>query len=122
MLQQESKVKIVDNSGGKEALCIRVLGGTKKRYAGLGDKVIVTVKSVLSSSVLKKSTVSRAVVVRVKKNTRRKDGSYIKFEDNAVVLLNSNDELRGTRIFGPIAREVKDKRFVKIASLASEVL
>jgi len=122
MLQQESKVKIVDNSGGKEALCIRVLGGTKKRYAGLGDKVIVTVKSVLSSSVLKKSTVSRAVVVRVKKNTRRKDGSYIKFEDNAVVLLNSNDELRGTRIFGPIAREVKDKKFIKIASLASEVL
>jgi large subunit ribosomal protein L14 len=122
MLQQESIVNIADNSGGKKALCIRVLGGTKKRYASLGDKIIVTVKSVISSSNLKKGTVLPAVVVRTKKNVRRKDGSYIKFEDNAIVLLTPNNEPKGTRVFGPIAREVKDKKFTKIASLAPEVL
>jgi len=122
MLQQESIVNIADNSGGKKALCIRVLGGTKKRYASLGDKIIVTVKSVISSSNLKKGTVLPAVVVRTKKNVRRRDGSYIKFEDNAIVLLTPNNEPKGTRVFGPIAREVKDKKFTKIASLAPEVL
>jgi len=122
MLQQESVVNITDNSGGKQALCIRVLGGTGKRYASLGDKIVVTIKSVIQSSSLKKGTVSRAIVVRVKKNFRRKDGSYIKFEDNAIVLVNSNNELRGTRVFGPIAREVRDRGFFKITSLAPEVL
>jgi large subunit ribosomal protein L14 len=103
-------------------LCIRVLGGTKKRYASIGDKIIVTVKSALSSSNLKKGTVSRAVIVRTKKEVRRKDGSYIRFEDNAAVLLNPNDEPRGTRIFGPVARELREKQFMKIVSLATEVL
>jgi large subunit ribosomal protein L14 len=103
-------------------LCIRVLGGTKKRYASIGDKIIVTVKSALSSSNLKKGTVSRAVIVRTKKEVRRKDGSYIRFEDNAAVLLNPNDEPRGTRIFGPVARELREKQFMKIVSLAPEVL
>ena len=103
-------------------LCIRVLGGTGKRYASVGDKIIVTVKSALSSSSLKKGTVSRAVVVRVKKEIRRRDGSYIRFEENAAVLLNPNDEPRGTRIFGPVARELREKQFMKIVSLAPEVL
>jgi large subunit ribosomal protein L14 len=122
MIQQESRLNVADNSGAKEVLCIRVLGGTKRRYASVGDKIIVTVKSALSSSSLKKGTVSRAVVVRTKKEVRRKDGSYIRFEDNAVVLLNANDEPRGTRIFGPVARELRDKQFMKIVSLAPEVL
>lgn len=122
MIQQESRLSVADNSGAKEVLCIRVLGGTKKRYASIGDKVIVTVKSALSSSGLKKGTVSRAVVVRTKKEIRRKDGSYIRFEDNAAVLLNPNDEPRGTRIFGPVARELREKQFMKIVSLAPEVL
>ena len=122
MIQQESRLNVADNSGAKEVLCIRVLGGTKKRYASIGDKVIVTVKSALSSSSLKKGTVSRAVVVRTKKEVRRKDGSYIRFEDNAVVLLTPTDEPRGTRIFGPVARELRDKQFMKIVSLAPEVL
>jgi large subunit ribosomal protein L14 len=103
-------------------LVIRVLGGTAKRYASIGDKVVVTVKSALSSSSMKKGTVSKAVVVRTKKEIRRKDGSYIRFEDNAVVLLNNNDEPRGTRIFGPVARELRDAGFMKIVSLAPEVL
>ena len=122
MVQQESRLSVADNSGAKEVLVIRVLGGTKKRYASVGDKVIVTVKQALSSSSLKKGTVSRAVVVRTKKEVRRKDGSYIRFEDNAAVLLNANDEPRGTRIFGPVARELREKQFMKIVSLAPEVL
>ena len=122
MIQQESRLSVADNSGAKEVLVIRVLGGTKRRYASIGDKVVVTVKSALSSSNMKKGTVSRAVIVRTKKEVRRKDGSYIRFEDNAAVLLNNNDELRGTRIFGPVARELREKQFMKIVSLAPEVL
>lgn len=122
MVQQESRMSVADNSGAKEVLVIRVLGGTKKRYATIGDKIIVTVKSATSSSSLKKGTVSRAVVVRTKKEIRRKDGSYIRFEDNAAVLLTANDEPRGTRIFGPVARELREKQFMKIVSLAPEVL
>lgn len=122
MLQQESRANVADNSGAKEVLVIRVLGGTKKRYAGIGDKVVVTVKQALSSSNMKKGTVSKAVVVRTKKEVRRKDGTYIRFEENAVVLLNNNNEPRGTRIFGPVARELREKQFMKIVSLAPEVL
>ncbi len=122
MIQQESRLNVADNSGAKEVLCIRVLGGTKKKYAGVGDTIIVTVKSAISSSNLKKGTVSKAVVVRTKKETRRKDGSYIRFEENAAVLLNANNEPRGTRIFGPVARELREKQFMKIVSLAPEVL
>jgi large subunit ribosomal protein L14 len=121
MIQQESRCAVADNSGAKEVLCIRVLGGTRKRYASIGDKVVVTVKSALPSSDMKKGTVSRAVVVRTKKELRRPDGSYIRFDDNAVVLLNNLDEIRGTRIFGPVARELRDK-YMKIVSLAPEVL
>ena len=121
MIQQESRLGVADNSGAKEVLVIRVLGGTGKRYASIGDKVVVTVKSALSSSNMKKGTVSKAVIVRTKKEIRRKDGSYIRFEDNAAVLLNNNDEPRGTRIFGPVARELRDK-YMKIVSLAPEVL
>ncbi|MCH7398691.1 MULTISPECIES: 50S ribosomal protein L14 [Cyclobacteriaceae] len=122
MIQQESRLSVADNSGAKEVLVIRVLGGTKKRYASIGDKVVVTVKSALSSSNMKKGTVSKAVIVRTRKEIRRKDGSYIRFEDNAAVLLNNNDEPRGTRIFGPVARELREKQFMKIVSLAPEVL
>jgi len=122
MIQQETRLNVADNSGAKEVLVIRVLGGTKKRYASIGDKVVVTVKSAISSSSLKKGTVSRAVIVRTKKEIRRKDGSYIRFEDNAAVLLSPTDEPRGTRIFGPVARELREKQFMKIVSLAPEVL
>jgi len=122
MLQQESRAGVADNSGAKEVLVIRVLGGTRKRYASIGGKVVVTVKSALSSSNMKKGTVSKAVVVRTTKEVRRKDGTYIRFEDNAVVLLNNQDEPRGTRIFGPVARELREKQFMKIVSLAPEVL
>ena len=122
MIQQESRLNVADNSGAKEVLVIRVLGGTKKRYASVGDKVVVTVKTALSSSTLKKGTVSRAVIVRTKKEVRRKDGSYIRFEDNAAVLLSPTDEPRGTRIFGPVARELREKQFMKIVSLAPEVI
>jgi large subunit ribosomal protein L14 len=122
MIQQESRLSVADNSGAKEVLCIRVLGGTRKRYASIGDKIVVTVKSALSSSSMKKGTVSKAVVVRTRKAVRRTDGSYIRFEDNAAVLLNNNDEPRGTRIFGPVARELREKQFMKIVSLAPEVL
>ncbi|HPI10371.1 MAG TPA: 50S ribosomal protein L14 [Catalimonadaceae bacterium] len=122
MVQQESRLSVADNSGAKEVLVIRVLGGTKRRYASVGDKIVVTIKSSLSSSNLKKGTVTKAVVVRTKKEVRRKDGSYIRFEDNAAVLLNNNDEPRGTRIFGPVARELREKQFMKIISLAPEVL
>ena len=121
MIQQESRLTVADNSGAKEVLCIRVLGGTGKRYAKIGDKVVVTVKSAIPSGEVKKGTVSKAVVVRTKKEIRRSDGSYIRFDDNACVLLNNVDELRGTRIFGPVARELRDK-YMKIVSLAPEVL
>ena len=122
MIQQESRLIVADNSGAKEVLCIRVLGGTGKRYASLGDKIVVTVKNALPSGNVKKGTVSKAVVVRVNKEVRRDDGSYIRFDDNAVVLLTNQDELRGTRIFGPVARELREKQFMKIVSLAPEVL
>ena len=122
MIQQESRLTVADNSGAKEVLCIRVLGGTKKRYATIGDKIVVTVKNALPSGNIKKGTVSRAVVVRTKKEIRRNDGSYIRFDDNAVVLLNAAGEMIGTRIFGPVARELREKQFMKIISLAPEVL
>ncbi len=122
MIQQESRLTVADNSGAKEVLCIRVLGGTKKKYARMGDTIVVTVKSALSSSNMKKGTVSKAVVVRTKKEVRRKDGSYIRFSDNAAVLLNAQNEPRGTRIFGPVGRELREKQFMKIVSLAPEVL
>ena len=122
MIRQESRLSVADNSGAKTVLCIRVLGGTKRKYASIGDKIIVTVKSALSSSSMKKGAVSRAVIVRTRKEVLRKDGSYIRFEDNAAVLLNNNDEPRGTRIFGPVARELREKQFMKIVSLAPEVL
>ncbi len=121
MVQQESRLGVADNSGAKEVLVIRVLGGTKRRYASIGDKVVVTVKSAIPSGEVKKGTVSKAVVVRTRKEVRRKDGSYIRFDDNAVVLLNNVDEMRGTRIFGPVARELRDSH-MKIVSLAPEVL
>ena len=121
MVQQESRLSVADNSGAKEVLVIRVLGGSKKRYASLGDKVVVTVKSAIPAGEAKKGMVTRAVVVRTRKEVRRADGSYIRFDDNAVVLLNNLDEVRGTRIFGPVARELRDK-YMKIVSLAPEVL
>ncbi|MBN1651342.1 MAG: 50S ribosomal protein L14 [Bacteroidales bacterium] len=122
MLQQESRCGVADNSGAKEVLVIRVLGGTGKRYASIGDKVVVTVKSALPSGNIKKGTVVTGVVVRTKKEIRRPDGSYIRFDDNAVVLLNAAGEMSGTRIFGPVARELREKSFMKIVSLAPEVL
>lgn len=122
MVQQESRLAVADNSGAKEVLCIRVLGGTKKRYASIGDQIIVTVKKALPSGNIKKGSVSKAVVVRTKKEIRRNDGSYIRFDDNAVVILNEGGEMIGTRIFGPVARELRDHDFMKIVSLAPEVL
>lgn len=122
MIQQETRLKVADNSGAREVLCIRVLGSTRRRYASLGDKIIVTVKDALPGGGIKKGTVSTAVVVRTHKEVRRKDGSYIRFDDNACVLLNAADEPRGTRIFGPVARELRDKQFMKIVSLAPEVI
>ena len=122
MVQQESRLKVADNSGAKEVLCIRVLGGTKKRYASIGDKIVVSVKSAIPNGAIKKGAVSKAVVVRTRKEFRRKDGSYIRFDENACVLLNNQDEPRASRIFGPVARELRDKRFMKIVSLAPEVL
>jgi large subunit ribosomal protein L14 len=121
MIQQESRLAVADNSGAKEVLCIRVLGGTKKKYASIGDQIVVTVKSAIPSGEIKKGTVSKAVVVRTKKEIRRTDGSYIRFDDNAVVLLNNANEIRGTRIFGPVAKELRDS-YMKIVSLAPEVL
>ncbi|MFR9651257.1 MAG: 50S ribosomal protein L14 [Rikenellaceae bacterium] len=121
MIQQESRLAVADNSGAKEVLCIRVLGGTKRRYASVGDKIVVTVKSASPSGDVKKGTVSKAVVVRTSKEIRRPNGSYIRFDDNAVVLLNNQGEMRGTRIFGPVARELRDQH-MKIISLAPEVL
>lgn len=122
MIQQESRLKVADNSGAKEVLCIRVLGGSKKRYATVGDKIVVSVKDATPSGNIKKGAVSNAVVVRVSKEIRRKDGSYIRFEENAAVLLTAQDEPRGTRIFGPVARELRDKQYMKIVSLAPEVI
>lgn len=122
MIQQESRVKVADNSGAKEVLCIRVLGGTRKRYASIGDQIVVTVKDAVPSGTVKQGMVTRAVVVRTKKEVRRSDGSYIRFDDNAVVLLNTTGEMRGTRIFGPVARELREKQFMKIVSLAPEVI
>ncbi len=122
MIQQESRLKVADNSGAKEVLCIRVLGGSKRRYAGVGDEIVVTVKDATSQGGIKKGTVSKAVIVRTKKEIRRKDGSYIRFDDNAVVLLNAGGDPRGTRIFGPVARELRDRDYMRIVSLAPEVL
>lgn len=121
MIQQESRLKVADNSGAKEVLCIRVLGGSGRRYASIGDVIVVTVKDASPGGV-KKGTVSKAVVVRTKKEIRRKDGSYIRFDDNACVLLSASDEPRGTRIFGPVARELREKDYMRIVSLAPEVL
>ena len=122
MVQQESRLKVADNTGAKEVLTIRVLGGTGRRYASLGDKIVVSVKDATPSGTAKKGQVSRAVVVRTTKEARRADGSYIRFDDNACVLLDANGEMRGTRVFGPVARELRDKKFMKIVSLAPEVL
>ena len=121
MIQQESRLVVADNSGAKEVLCIRVLGGTKRRYASIGDKIVVAVKSATPSGDVKKGSVSKAVVVRTTKEIRRANGSYIRFDDNAVVLLNNQGEIRGTRIFGPVTRELRDQ-YMKIISLAPEVL
>jgi large subunit ribosomal protein L14 len=121
MIQAESRLNVADNSGAKEVLCIKVLGGSRRRYASIGDTIVVTVKEATPNGV-KKGTVSKAVVVRTKKEIRRKDGSYIRFDDNAVVLLNNNDEPRGTRIFGPVARELRERDYMRIVSLAPEVI
>jgi large subunit ribosomal protein L14 len=121
MVQQESRLSVADNSGAKEVLCIRVLGGTRRRYAGVGDTIVVSIKHAIPSGDVKKGTVHKAVVVRTKKAIRRADGSYIRFDDNAVVLLNNAGEIRGTRIFGPVPRELREK-YMKIVSLAPEVL
>ena len=122
MIQNESRLKVADNSGAKEVLVIRVLGGTRRRYASGGDQVVVTVKDAMPRGNVKKGVVSKAVIVRTKKEVRRADGSYIRFYDNAVVLLNAQGEMRGTRIFGPVARELREKDYMKIVSLAPEVL
>lgn len=122
MIQQESRIKVADNSGAKEILCIRVLGGTAKRYASIGDKIIGSVKQATPSGTVKKGQVVKAVMVRVRKEIRRKDGSYIRFDDNACVLIDENDQMKGTRVFGPVARELRDNNFMKVVSLAPEVL
>jgi len=122
MVQQESRLKVADNTGAKEVLTIRVLGGTKRRYASVGDKIVVSIKDATPNRNVKKGAVSTAVVVRTKKEVRRADGSYIRFDDNACVLLNAAGEMRGTRVFGPVARELREKQFMKIVSLAPEVL
>ncbi len=122
MIQQESRLKVADNTGAKEVLCIRVLGGSKRRYASVGDVIVVTVKSAIPGGVIKKGEISKAVVVRTKKEVRRADGSYIRFDDNAAVLLDNQLEPAGTRVFGPVARELREKQYMKIVSLAPEVL
>ena len=122
MIQSESRLTVADNSGAKEVLVLRVLGGTKRRYASLGDTVVVTVKHAMPAGNVKKGQVTKAVIVRTHKEVRRPDGSYIRFDDNAAVLLNNSGEMRGTRIFGPVARELREKQFMKIVSLAPEVL
>jgi len=122
MIQVESRLTVCDNSGAKEALCIRVLGGTRRRYASVGDIIVVAVKSVIPSSDIKKGAVSKALIVRTKKEVRRQDGSYFRFDDNACILLNNAGEMRGSRIFGPVARELRATDFTKVVSLAPEVL
>ncbi len=122
MIQRESRLNVADNSGAKEVLCIGILGGSKKKYASIGDQIVVTVKSAIPSSEVKKGTVTKAVIVRTKKELRRNDGSYIRFDDNAVVLINNAGEMRGTRIFGPMPRELREAQYMKIISLAPEVL
>lgn len=122
MIQSESRLTVADNSGAKEVLCIRVLGGTRRRYASVGDKIVVAVKSSTPSGAVKKGTVAKAVVVRTRKEIRRADGSYIRFDDNACVILNQAGEIRGSRIFGPVARELRERDYMKIVSLAPEVL
>jgi large subunit ribosomal protein L14 len=122
MIQQESRLRVADNSGAKEVLCIRVLGNSGQDFAHIGDKIVVTIKEALPGGGVKKGTVAKAVIVRTKNKLRRKDGTYIAFDDNAVVILNAMDEPRGTRIFGPVARELRDKGYMKIVSLAPEVL
>ena len=122
MIQEETNLVVADNSGAKKVRCIRVLGGHDRRYAGVGDMIVVSVKSAIPGAGVKKGEVSRAVIVRTKKETRRKDGSFIRFDENAAVLLNAQGEPRGTRIFGPVARELRDKNYMKIISLAPEVL
>lgn len=122
MVQQESRLKVADNTGAKEVLTIRVLGGTNRRYASVGDKIVVSIKDATPNGNVKKGAVSTAVVVRTRKEVRRADGSYIRFDDNACVLLNAAGEMRGTRVFGPVARELREKQFMKIVSLAPEVL
>ncbi|NNG25888.1 MAG: 50S ribosomal protein L14 [Ignavibacteriaceae bacterium] len=122
MIQEETNLVVADNSGAKKIRCIRVLGGSGRRYASVGDLIVVTVKSAVPNSAVKKGEVSRAVIVRAKKEVRRKDGSYIRFDENAAVLINPQNEPRGTRIFGPVARELREKQYMKIVSLAPEVL
>jgi large subunit ribosomal protein L14 len=122
MIQQETMVRIADNSGAKQALCIRVLGGSRRRYARVGDVIVVAVKDALPDGTVKKGEVAKAVVVRTAKEVRRKDGSYIRFDDNAAVIINDTGEPRATRIFGPVGRELREKRFMKIVSLAPEVI
>ena len=122
MIQQESRLKVADNSGAREVLCIKVLGGSKRRYASIGDVFVATVKDANPGAAVKKGEVVKCVVVRAKKEKRRPDGSYIRFDENAAVLINPNNEPRGTRIFGPVGRELRDKRFMRIVSLAPEVL
>ena len=122
MIQQESRLKVADNSGAREVLCIKVLGGTRRRYAGIGDIFVATVKDAVPGAAVKKGDVVKCVVVRVKKEKRRPDGSYIRFDENAAVLINNQGNPRGTRIFGPVARELRDRNYMKIVSLAPEVL
>ncbi len=122
MIQQESRLKVADNSGAREVLCIKVLGGTRRRYASIGDVIVATVKDANPGAAVKKGEVVKCVVVRVKKEIRRADGSYIRFDENAAVLINENSQPRGTRIFGPVGRELRDKKFMRIVSLAPEVL
>ena len=122
MIQQETRLKVADNSGAKEVLCFKILGGSKRRYASIGDLIVVTVKTAIPGGAVKKGDVTRAVVIRTRKEVRRKDGSYIRFDDNAAVLLTSAGEPRGTRIFGPVARELRDGGYMKIVSMASEVM
>ena len=122
MIQQETRLKVADNSGAKEVLCFKILGGSKRRYASIGDLIVVTVKNAIPGGTVKKGDVTRAVVVRTRKEVRRRDGSYIRFDDNAAVLLTSAGEPRGTRIFGPVARELRDTGYMKIVSMASEVM
>ena len=122
MIQQESRLKVADNTGAKEILCIRVMGGSKRRYAGIGDTIVATVKDAIPGGNVKKGEVVKAFVVRTKKETRRKDGSYIRFDENAAVILKNNEDPRGTRIFGPVGRELREKKFMRIISLAPEVI